>query len=189
MGLSIITPPTVEPVTLEEGKAQVNYTADDRDEYLTSLIVAATRHVEKVLDLSLMARTYRLTLDAFSDYIELPRGPVQSVTSVGYVDADGETQTAATSLYSTDLASSRQWIVRNSGESWPATLDGVNAVTVEYVAGYDTLPAELADLKHAILLLVGWWFSQREAVNVGNIVNEVPLAFDALIQPYRRVLV
>lgn len=188
MGLSIITPPTAEPVSLEEAKAQVRVTHDAEDAFIQSLIVAATRHVEKVLGLSLMTRTYRLTLDRFSDYIELPRGPVQSVTAVGYIDESGDTQTAATSLYSTDLASSRQWIVRNSGSSWPTTLSGVNAVTVEYVAGYDELPGELADLKRAILLLVGWWFFNREAASEKP-AQEVPLAFDALIQTYRRVMV
>lgn len=188
MGLTLVTPPTAEPVTLEEAKAQLNYLADDKDAYIESLIVAATRHVEKVLGLSLMQRTYRLTLDSFSGYIELLRGPVQSVLSVKYVDAAGETQTVATSNYSTDLASSRQWIVRNSDYSWPTTLDGVNAVMIEYIAGYGELPTELADLKHAILLLVSHWFNTREAVT-DKPAQEVPLAFDALVQPHRQVMV
>jgi len=35
------------------------------------------------------------------------------------------------------------------------------------------------------LLLVGHWYSNREAVNIGNITSEVPLAVEALLQPYR----
>lgn len=189
MGLTLVTPPVVEPVSLEEVKAQLNYLADDKDSYIEGLIKAATRHVEKTLGLSLMERTYRLTLDAFADAIELPRGPVSAVTALQYVDADGITQTVSTGDYSTDLVSSRQWLVRNSDAFWPTTIDAVNAVSVTYTAGFDALPDEYTDLKHAILLLVSHWFNVREAVNVGNIVTEVPLAFDALVQPYRAVLV
>lgn len=190
MGLTLVTPPTADPVSLEEAKAQVRVHQDDEDAYIASLITAATRHVERTLGISLMERTYKLTLDAFADAIELPRGPVSSVTSVQYVDVGGLTQTVATDAYSTDLISApRQWLVRNSGATWPTTIDAVNAVSVTYVAGYDELPAELADLKHAILLLVGHWYAQRETVNVGNIVSEVPLAFDALVQPHRMVMV
>ncbi len=84
--------------------------------------------------------------------------------------------------------SSRQWIVRNSDATWPATMDGINAVSIQYVAGFDTLPAEYEDLKHAIMLLIGAWYYQREAVSEKP-MQEVPLAVDALIQPYRAILV
>lgn len=189
MGLTVVTPPTVQPATLAETKAHLRVTHTDEDDYISSLIVAATQHIERIVGISLMERTYRLTLDAFSDYIELPRGPVQSVTSVQYTDEDGITQTVATADYTVDLTSNRQWIVRNSDATWPTPLDAVNVVTVEYVAGYDTLPPDLTDLRHAILLLVGHFYVNREAVNVGNIVNEMPLAVDALIQPHRSIYV
>lgn len=189
MGLTLVTPPTVEPVSLEEARSHLRVIDTAEDTLIESYIRAATRHVEKTLGMSLMTRTYRLTLDDFSDAIELPRGPVQSVTSVQYVDEAGDTQTLATSYYSTDLVSSRQWVVRNQDYTYPTLIDGVNAVSITYVAGYDTLPAELEDLKHAILLLIGHWFNVREAASVGNAVTEVPFAVDALIQPHRMVLV
>lgn len=185
MGLSIITPPTVWPVTLEEAKAQVRVRHDDEDAYLTSLIKAATRYVERTLSLSIAAQTWKLTLDSFSDYIELPRGPVTAVTGIEYVDEAGETQTASEALYTTDLSSSRQWIVRNSDATWPDVIDGVNAVSITYAAGMDLAPD---DLKHAILLLIGHFYANREAATDKPVV-EVPLAVDALLQTYRTVLV
>lgn len=189
MGLSIVTPPTAEPVTLAEAKAQCRVKHSDEDALIQQLTVAATRHIERTLSLALMARTYRLTLDQFADSIELPRGPVQSVTSVEYLDADGVSQALPSNYYSTDLVSPSAWLVRNRDSSWPTVLDGVNAVSVTYIAGFDELPAEYADLKHAILLLIGHWYANREAVNVGTSVTELPMAVDALIQPYRKVLV
>ncbi len=190
MGLTLITPPAADPVSLAEAKAQVRVQASNTDEdtLITRLISAATRHIERSLDLSLMERTYRLTLDAFTDAIELPRGPVSAVNSVKYFDAEGVEQTVSDDDYTTDLTSIRNWVVLNSGSSWPATLNAVNAVSVEYVAGFDTLPTEYDDLRHAILLLIGHWYLAREAVSA-DAMKEVPLAVDALMQAYRTVYV
>ena len=129
MGLTLVTPPAEWPVSLDEAKAQCRIINADSDARLTGFIKAATAHVETTLGISLSERTYRLTLDAFTDAIELPRGPVTEVTALQYVDADGVTQTVQTSDYSTDLISTpRQWLVRNSGASWPTTLDGVKSL-------------------------------------------------------------
>lgn len=54
--------------------------------------------------------------------------------------------------------------------------------------GFDTDQDRLLlddDVRTAMLLLVGHWYSNREAVNIGNITSEVPLAVEALLQPYR----
>ncbi|EAO2313199.1 phage gp6-like head-tail connector protein [Salmonella enterica subsp. enterica serovar Senftenberg] len=41
------------------------------------------------------------------------------------------------------------------------------------------------DVKAAMLLLIGQWYANREAVNIGNITSEIPFAVEALLQPYR----
>lgn len=187
MGLTLVTPPTVYPVTLEEARTQCRILNTDHDARLTGFIAAATAHVERILDLSLMTRTYALTLDVFSDSIELPRGPVQSITSVEYIDEAGNSQTLATSYYTADLASSRHWIVRNSDATWPDLLDTVNAVTVTYVAGHDELPADYDDVKAAILLAVQHWNDLGELQDATKAA--IPPWFDALIQPLRRIMV
>ena len=58
-----------------------------------------------------------------------------------------------------------------------------------YQAGYASNDAVPASLRHAALLLIGHWYENREAVNVGNIVQDVPLAYDALISAYRVLMV
>jgi Phage gp6-like head-tail connector protein len=42
-----------------------------------------------------------------------------------------------------------------------------------------------ASLDHAVLLLVGHWYANREAVITGTIASTVPMAFDALVAPHR----
>lgn len=41
------------------------------------------------------------------------------------------------------------------------------------------------DLTTAMLLLIGHWYANREAVVIGSITSDVPMAVDALISPYR----
>ena len=41
------------------------------------------------------------------------------------------------------------------------------------------------DVRTAMLLLIGHWYANREAVNIGNITSAVPFAVEALLQPYR----
>ncbi|WP_313349927.1 head-tail connector protein [Paracoccus sp. (in: a-proteobacteria)] len=41
------------------------------------------------------------------------------------------------------------------------------------------------DLKEAVLQLADWWFENREAVNVGNIVTAVPFNVTNIVNEYR----
>lgn len=41
------------------------------------------------------------------------------------------------------------------------------------------------DITTAMLLLVGHWYANREGVVIGAITAEVPMAVEALLQPYR----
>ncbi|KKY78708.1 phage protein [Enterobacter cloacae] len=58
----------------------------------------------------------------------------------------------------------------------------------ESSSGYADDPAPILlddDVKAAMLLLIGHWYANREAVNIGNITTAVPLAVESLLQPYR----
>lgn len=162
-GLSVTTPPTEEPVTLAEAKTQCQIApaVTAHDTILTRLISAARRQAEQDTHRQILTATYRLTLDRFptgNSPILLPRPPVQSVTSIQYVDVAGVTQTLATSVY--QLRSNREpaEIVLKYLQTWPTTRAEHDAVTIVYVAGYADTAAELdaaeEHLKTAILFLV-----------------------------------
>lgn len=178
MGLTQITAPAVEPVTLEDAKAFCRVTHDSEDSIFLGFIKAARQHIEEMLNRSIAERTYLLTLDAFSDRIELPNGPVTSVTSVEYIDRDGATQTVAATEYSLDLADARPAVVINSGSAWPSTLDGINVVSITYEAG--ELPDKGDDLWAAILFQVQHFFMREE--------GETAPVIERLVAPYRRAL-
>lgn len=160
MGLTLITPAAAWPVTLAEVKTYCAAEDGSFDGLLGDLIKSACQRIEQLTGLVLGEQVWKLTLDEFSATIELPRAPVLAVSAVNYVDALGAAQLASASLYSLDLTSKTQWVVLNSGTSWPATRDAVNAVSVTFSAGYlaATLPD---DIKLAVKALVVTWFENR----------------------------
>lgn len=178
----VVVPP--EPVvTWAEADAHLRLDGDDTQQtYVESLIAAATAHVDGphgILGRAVGEQTLELRTCAFPRaYLTLPYGPVGEVVSVKYLDADGVEQTAATSLY--EQTGDVLRLAYN--QTWPSVRGDAECVRIRYTAGWETPPAAI---KAAILLLVGHWYENREAVNVGNITSEMPLAVDRLLAPYR----
>jgi uncharacterized phiE125 gp8 family phage protein len=175
--------------------AAVPTTNTTEDPYLISLRQSAREYVESFCRRGLLTQTWDYKLDAFpSDgySIELPISPVSSVTSISYVDTNGDTQTWDSSLYQTDLPSgpkaSRARIRPAYSQYYPTARTQMNAVTVRFVAGYGAAASSVpSSLKSGMKLLIGHWYEQREAVVVGIGIGviAVPSTIDALLWPYR----
>lgn len=188
MPFALSTAPVVEPVTTTELKAHLRVDGTDEDTLIASLGVAARQHVEEETRRALVTQTWVLKLDEFPGSgdaeIRLPRPPLQSVTSVQYVDGNGDTQTWSSSLYVVDTADTPGNISLAYGESWPSTRAQKNAVTITYVAGYGAASTVPDALKAAIKLLVGHYYVNREEAVTGTVVARLG-AVDALLAPYR----
>lgn len=188
MPLSLVTPPAVEPVTLTEAKAHLRRDDTADDTLIATLITAARQNLDGRdgwLGRALVTQTWDLTIDgAFPDEIAVPLPPLQSVTSVTYVDTDGATQTLATDQYRVLTDRAPAMIVPAHGVTWPSTRDQKAAVTVRFVAGYGDADDVPAPIKAAMLLHIGTMYRDRESVNIGNIVNDLP-TYAALLAPYR----
>jgi uncharacterized phiE125 gp8 family phage protein len=161
VGLTLVTPPTVEPVSLAEAKAHLRLDDNSDDGLLAGYILAARQYAENYIRGAIITQTYDYKLDGgwpmvwVRDYcrtrIELPLRPVQSVTSVSYVDENGATQTLSTSLYTTHLDRPVPCIDKAYNQSFPSVRDVTDAVTVRFVAGY--APERVPDgIRTAILL-------------------------------------
>lgn len=116
----------------------------------------------------------------------MPLGPLQSVSSITYVDTDGVTQTLSSGAYVVDDKSERGWVVLASGEEWPSTYDVINAVTISFVAGYGDATTDVPEpLREMILLIVTQWHEHRKTVHVGaNSVESLPIEFYQTIHDY-----
>lgn len=174
MSITIIVEPTEEPITLAEAVAQVSAYGTAHDAELTSMIVAARRHVEAKLQRGLITQTRALRLDGFPRVLKLRDGLLQSVTSIAYVDTAGATQTLDVAAYQVDRYSDPPRVKPAFGSAWPPTRDQLNAVTVTYVCGYGVAAAVPQDIKSAMKLIVGDLFNNRESSIVGASYVETP---------------
>ena len=118
-----------------------------------------------------MTQTLDLYLDAFPCTIVLPRSPLQSITSITYVDNDGITQTLDASQYLVDTVSRPPRIVPAYGKSWPTPRVQINAVKVRFVCGHTDVASVSADIKAWMLLSIGTAFANRETLKEGGSVE------------------
>ena len=190
--LSLVTAPSGEPVSLADVKAQLGIDSTSHDPVLRALLAAATRHVETITGRALLTQTWDAKFEEFpddDDGLWLPKAPLRSVTSVTYTDANGATQTWSSSTYTVDAPAGphaqRGRIYPNYGLLYPTTQDIPNAITVRFIAGYGTTSASVPEeLRHAIALLVGHWFENREATSAA-VSLPIPFGVEALVWPFK----
>lgn len=180
----VLTTAGASPVSLAEAKKQTrcDFHTDD-DALLTGLVAAATEWTERHTGRSLAEHTWTLILDKFGDAIRLPMPPATGINSVTFIDADGDTQTLASTAYRLYGAGGFDPFVRPAWSTcWPFTADGEpDAVTIEYEAG----AACPTPVKQAILLLVSHLFENREA-STEAALKDIPFGVDALLKDYRQ---
>lgn len=209
MGIKLITPPTDEPFSVEEAKAHLRVSGTEEDDLIGALVEAARTRVEEDIQRALITQTWELTRDWFDvpsviaststtaptpTVIVLPYSPVTALKRVSYFDSTGAEQLLHDEIGSPTLTSNLLLdshsiparVAPVAGASWPATEARINAVTIRYEAGYgangDAVPAPI---RQAILMLLGHWYENREAINIGNISTELPLAAQWMLAPYR----
>ena len=201
-GLTLVTAPAAEPVSLAEAKAHLRIDSADDDSLITALISAARQAAESHTRRALITQTWRLTLDRFpaapqpwwggvregadmpaaGSVIELPRPPLVSVTSVTtYDDADNATVASAASYFvDTDGVLGR--VALRSGKTWPVTLRVAGGVEVLFVAGYGAASAVPQAIRQGMLMQIGHLYENREAEAAQA---SPPAGVAALWRPYR----
>jgi uncharacterized phiE125 gp8 family phage protein len=182
--LRLIEPPSEDVISLEQARRNSSVDGDDHDEMLVELIQQARNYCEEQTDVCLLTATWEMTFDKFpcgSKPIELPRWPAQSIESVLYTDGAGDEQSIELDqlrLRIDDLGRGR--LARAAWATWPITLDTPDAVKIQFKAGWLTPEAVPAVWTRAQLMLVSWWFEQREAGVYGQAAR-APIGVDDLL--------
>lgn len=195
MGLKLVSPPSVEPVTLAETKAQLRLDTDVEDTYVSALITAARERVELFLRRALITQTYEYTIDRFpvnafliytTSFLDLPRPPLQSVEWIRYINTAGSQQTLPPETYVVDASSNEMGRVALAwNQFWPITRWSINSVVIRFVAGYGDKAEDIPQaIRHGILIEISNLYENREDIVVGQTVNTVPLS-ERLLWPYR----
>lgn len=198
---TVTTAPAVEPVTVDTAKAYLRVDGTTDDGLLADMIQSAREMVEAYLRRSLITQTIKLTLDWFpmtrsdqwfdgvqeiavselyrgADYIKLPLGDVQSITSLVTYNQGNTAATFNSSNYYLDAAGDR--LILNDGQVWPSDLRDTQAIEVTYVAGYGDAASDVpASIKQGILQVVNALYNGR------GCDSGIPDSAGKLLSPYR----
>jgi hypothetical protein len=180
---TLVTAPTVEPVTLAEVKDQMRIKHCQEDAYISTLIKAARIVAEKYMRVALMTQTWKLTLDLptrggvrdlpdgvyempisalygeLPREIDLPYKPLASISSVQTYDSNNTASTYSSANYFADTASGR--LILNRTSVWPSDLRDKAALVVTYVAGHVTADLVPQSIKTGIKQHVQKMFDSR----------------------------
>jgi uncharacterized phiE125 gp8 family phage protein len=186
LSLSRTVQPEVEPVATSDLKSWLGYGGTDQDAVFDSMIVAAREWSEQFLARQLITATWQLKMDFFDwTVIDLPRQPIQSVSSIVYVDSQGVSQTLSSSLY--DFSSDSGRIAPVYNESWPDTRDELEPVTITFIAGYGDEGHDVPEpIRRAILLIASsMWMSVQGCAGSTCDGSGINKAGKAMLYPYR----
>jgi uncharacterized phiE125 gp8 family phage protein len=193
---TLVTAPEVEPVTLDTLKTHLRIGSDDTEHALIALMGRAARqHAESYCHSAFITQRWALVLDRFPGHVvHLPRGPVQSIDSIVYLDMGGNEQTITAPArpdFAIDLSDGCARIAPGFGRTWPETLPELGAVRINFTAGYGDDADDVPEgIRHWIMLRVNTVFENREeaAVMQRGSVSALPHV-DRLLDPYRFIAV
>lgn len=164
---TLVTGPTVEPITIDQAKQQARIADLNSDGVLAGYISTAREAAEQTLNRGLLTQTWKLVLDGWANIIPLPMAaPLQSVTTVQYYDTTGTLQTLATSYYDIDTVSRPGRVVLKPDQTWPTlqSLRRNGAVEITYVVGWMTAVDVPERIKQGIKQYVTFLDADRDGL-------------------------
>lgn len=164
MSLELVTPPTVEPVTVDEVRRQLRLDHDEEDVLIGQKITSVRRIAEIRLRRQFITATWCLRLDCFPCWeINVPLPPLVTVTTLQYINTGGTTSSLTENThFKKDVHREPGIIYPAYGQTWPSTRDEPNAVILTYTAGYgdpSDVPENIRDWIKAAAALA---FDRRE---------------------------
>lgn len=169
MYLRLVTPPAMEPVTLEEVKLHLRVDVTEEDSLISALITAARQKAEEYTKRAFITQSWELALDSASEKVYLPRPPVQTINEV---TLDGEI--VSTGNYA---------LIGQDAFYTKIPLNAVNpdGLVIRYISGYGNNATDAPQaIRQAILMLVAHLYEHR-----GDDAIEMPPTVKALLRPYR----
>lgn len=200
--LVVITPQSAQNpvVSLAEMKNYLRVDGETDNSLIEDFVKVATEAIAQFLRRSVVSQTLELVMDGFGgnldsaldrlgpgvhdlpksfiagpDSIDLPFGPVSSITSIKTFSLSNTESTLSSAAYSLDGSGSR--VCLNSGYAWPTSLRAKQAVKIRYVAGY-SYTALPAPIRQAVREYAAAMYDCRRAC-------EMPAPILSALSPYR----
>lgn len=184
MKYAVTTAPATEPISLADAKIHLRTITGDTSEdsaVITPLIQAAREYCENITGRALSLQTVKAYPDKWGLW-RLPRPPLLTVASIKYYDENGTEYTLPVADYQVDTVDGQIDILEEPN----VTLRDLNPIVVEYACGYTTGNALPMAVRQAMLLLIGHWYMNREAVTTGATTSvEIDMTTRALLRQYK----
>jgi uncharacterized phiE125 gp8 family phage protein len=165
--ISLVTAPTVEPVSLPDMKDYLRVQVSEDDNLIAGMIKAARRRVEKYIKKTLITTTFDYNIsrsvsvsEVEGGYILLPNPPIQSITSFKYYDSDNTENTYSSDNYWLDVAGDR--LVYDVDAIPPVATRNINSYVIRYISGYGDAASDVPeDIIQAVKLYVELEYSKK----------------------------
>lgn len=194
---TLVTAPATEPVSPADVKTFLRIDGSADDAILTMLIASARRMAEEYTKRAFITQAWKLVMDSVYDDIDLPSGyyvlptpflingsqfiqlsrqPIQSVTSIKTTDTSNVQSTVSTAVYTLDTATGR--ILLNEGYSWPTDLRCRSAVEIVFIAGWANAAAVPDPIKQGILQHIAASYTNK-------VCSDIPAGSKSLYDGFR----
>lgn len=168
-------------ITVAQAKEHLRITHANDDTYIEAITLAASEYCEDYQNKVYVAREVVDYLDSFPTEIRPVRSPLISVTTLKYYDTDNVLRTLVLGTdYEVDIYTEPGRITEYYNTSWPDTRSKVNAVVLTYQAGYVARAVIPEEIKHAVKLMIGHLYENRESVTPLNMM-ELPTGLKTLL--------
>lgn len=118
--------------------------------------------------------------------IILPVSPLISVDQIVYIDQGGTTQTLSAANYKSDVYAEPPRILPAYGKAWPGTRSEINAVQIDFTAGYGASASAVPEpIRQWILMMVSSAYENREPLVPDKVAAQPRRFLDGLLDPYR----
>lgn len=187
-----VTAAATFPITLAEARMHLRVSSTSEDDLIEALIEAATDYAEKNTGEYFTERTATEYFDGWplcncGDCFELGLTPVATVTSVNMI-LDGATDYSVFSAanYTTDTKGDLAKIVLKDTAEWPTLENLPNSVKVIYSVGLAAANVPKT-IKQALLLMIGFWYENREDIPVNELRNHRVRSAESLLNLNKKI--
>ncbi len=135
--VKLITPSTLESVTLQDAKAHLKVTGTDEDTLIRKYLNAAINRVENARQSAIMSSEWEIYLKTWQSNVNLQKHPVTAINSVKYYDEDNVLQTVSSSDYRLqDFKVPCRLEFDSTNFDSPSTYDREYPIVINFQAGY-----------------------------------------------------
>lgn len=180
------TEPDTDTIDATYLKNHVRFESTAEDTLIGYYIKAAREQAEKFCNRSFVTTTWIYYLQDFprdSKTIELPKSPLQSITSIQYRDTDGNAATLSSGSYTYDTKAEPPLVRLKDSYSWPNTdADGLGNVWITFDAGYGDDDTDVPEgIRLALAFYAAHYFEAREPGDS----NDMPKHVQTMLRRFR----